>query len=289
MRTVLIVFLAFWFVASCDRTDDKDTSYSFFIAGHTYGNPNASNLRMHPAFVEKFEFIHSYPKIEFGIFTGDLVRNSTIENWDSVEVDLAKLQIPYYVIPGNHDTYNRALYEERFGDKENQNRTYSFFQFHDDLFILLDGNLDHWNISGNQLDFLEKTLMENAPEARNIFVFVHELIWWDEANEFAEVKLNWPPYTPDTTNYWNTIEPLLRKQGKPVFICAGDLGASNQASALMFAEKDGITYLASGMGGNKDENFILANVDEKGDVRFDVIALRGELYRLGKAKDFKIH
>jgi len=288
-RLFVLIIVLLIFAVSCQLPEEKSNAYSFFVAGHTYGNPNAKNLHLHPAFVKQFETIHNHPGIAFGIFNGDLVRKSTPENWDSVEVDLAKLKVPYYVVPGNHDTYNRPLFEEKFGDPENEFRTYSFFKKQQDLFILLDGNLDKWSITGKQLEFFTKVIHQEAPTARNIFVFVHELIWWDEANEFAEVKLNWPPYTPDTTNYWSTIEPLLRKQGKPVFICAGDLGASNQASAIMFAEKDGITYLASGMGGNKDENFLLVDVDENGKVEFEVVALRADPGRLGKIKNYLLN
>lgn len=276
------------FIGSCQLPDKNTDAYSFFVAGHTYGNPNASNLYLHPAFVKQFETIHNYPGIAFGIFNGDLVRKSTPENWDSVEVDLAKLKVPYYVVPGNHDTYNRPLFEEKFGDPENEFRTYSFFKKRQDLFILLDGNLDKWSITGKQLDFFTKVIREEAPTARNIFVFVHELVWWDESNEFSSVKLNWPPYTPDTTNFWNTIEPALERTEKPVFLLAGDLGASNKASALMFAQQGNLTYVASGMGGNKDENFLFVDVDKNGKVEFKVFALRGDPGRLGKIESYKV-
>lgn len=276
------------FIGSCQLAEEKTDAYSFFVAGHTYGNPNASNLHLHPAFVKQFETIHNHSGIAFGIFNGDLVRNSTPENWDSVQVDLAKLRVPYYVVPGNHDTYNRPLFEQKFGDPENDFRTYSFFKQQKDLFILLDGNLATWNITGKQLEFFAKVLKDEAPAARNIFVFVHELIWWDESNEFSSVKLNWPPYTPDTTNFWNTLEPMLASTTKPVFLVAGDLGASNQASALMYAEKGKLTYLASGMGGNKDENFLFVNVDKNGKVEIDVFALRGESGRLGTIESYKV-
>lgn len=289
MRKLFILILFLLAFVGCDQHPDKNSeAYSFFVAGHTYGNPNASNMRMHPAFVQQFETIHNYPEIAFGIFTGDLVRNSTPENWDSVEVDLANLQVPFFVVPGNHDTYNRPLFEKKFGDPENGFRTYSFFKNEEDLFILLDGNLDRWSITGKQLDFFIKIIKEEAPKARNIFVFVHELIWWDESNEFASVDLNWPPYTPDTTNYWGEIHPLLTDTNKPVYIIAGDLGASNKASALMFAEKDNITYLASGMGGNKNENFLFVDVSKNGHVEVQVFALRGDPGRLGKIESYKV-
>jgi hypothetical protein len=289
MRRLLVLIMVLLTFAGCNQhSARKSGEYSFFVAGHTYGNPNATNLHLHPAFVQQFETIRNYPGIAFGIFNGDLVRNSTPENWDSVEVDLAKLRIPYFVVPGNHDTYNRPLFEQKFGDPEKGFRTYSFFKQHEDLFILLDGNLDKWSITEKQLEFFKNVISEEAPAARNIFVFVHELIWWDESNEFSSVKLNWPPYTPDTTNYWGEIQPLLAGTKKPVFLVAGDLGASNKASALMFAEKGNLTYVASGMGGNKDENFLFVNVAENGKVEFEVFALRGDRGRLGKIESYKV-
>jgi len=184
--------------------------------------------------------------------------------------------------PGNHDTYNRQLYESRYG------KTYYSFQRGNDLFIVLDGNLDHWNISGKQLDFLLGTLENIEPGMKQVFIFVHQLIWWDRQNIFSQVNLNWPPYTPDKTNYWTKIEPVLQDLSVPVIVFAGDLGANKQATPVMFYQEGNITYIASGMGNGEKDNFILVTVNENKAPEYELVSLGGERTDMGALQDYKL-
>ena len=261
--------------------------YSFFIAGHTYGNHLAENIHLHPPFKNQFAYIRDYPDITFGILTGDIVRESNVKSWDAVDEDIADLGMPVYFAPGNHDVNNRELFELRYGDPLNNNRTYRYFKNEQDLFIVLDSELDEWNISGDQLTFLMDVIGENAKDSRNIFVLVHALIWWDDENIFKNVHTNWwPPFIPDTTNYWTDVEPLLQSTSKPVYLVAGDLGANEQATPYMYYKDGNIIYIGSGMGNLVDDNFLFVRADSLGNVSFDLIALQGDKHRFGKLEDY---
>lgn len=123
--------------------------YSFFVAGHTYGQPGINNEGFHPPFKEKFEYIQSRGEIVFGVLTGDIVKpNPTEQDWDEIDADIIELGLPVYFAVGNHDMENRPLFESRYGI------TYYHFIYNSDLFIVLDPNIDGWNISGEQLVFL---------------------------------------------------------------------------------------------------------------------------------------
>ncbi len=277
-----------WLI-SCQQENPDNNAYSFFVAGHLYGKPwKYNNDRPHTPFVDYIPEINNHPGIAFGIFTGDVVRKPERANFDTLIKDLSTLNVPWYVVPGNHDIGDRELFRKYFGDTLNDNRPYRCFTYNRDLFILLDANEDKWNIKGKQLEFLKKTLAEKAPEIRNIFVFVHQLIFWNNNNEFRNIHVNWPPDIPDTTNYWSEIEPLLAGTKKPVFLFAGDLGANNQATPFLYYKKNNIVYIASGMGNMKNDNFIFVNVNRDGKVTFDLIALQGDPHRLGKPEDFKM-
>ena len=281
---LLILFI------SCENTYEKKVNepYSFFVAGHTYGKPLATNLGLHPPFKAAFPIIKSHPGIKLGVLTGDLVRYATQESWDSVNTDLSQLGMSVYIAPGNHDIDEQNYFRTYFGDTVNDRPTYRQFIVNNDLFIVLDGNIDKWSIKGDQLKFLKKTLDQHSNEVRNIFVFIHQLIWWNKNNEFRNVKLNWPPDTPDSTNYWTEIEPILNNQNKPVMIFAGDLGANKNATPLLYYKKNNIEYIAGGMGNMVNDNFVIANIDEDGEVSFDLIALQGDPDRLGKLTDYKL-
>ena len=130
LSLVLVLF-------SCDKNEDGTTeespiSYSFFIAGHTYGSPGVDNDGLHPAFKNKFDLIQSDGHIGFGVLTGDIVITGTEQNWNEVDNDIIDLGLPVYFAAGNHDMTDRVLFESRYG------QTYYSFVHQSDLFIVLD-------------------------------------------------------------------------------------------------------------------------------------------------------
>jgi len=284
----LYIIVTSMIVASCGKEPEPipDTTYSFFVAGHTYGTPGGNDIGFYPFFKNEFDAIRSYPRMIFGILTGDIVQISNEESWDTIDSEIKTLGLPVYFAPGNHDTYNYELYRERYGDPEHNHRTYGSFRQHNDVFILLDANIDNWNISEDQLDFVQTVLEENKGTVSHVFVFVHQLIWWDEHNEFQNIVINWPPYTPDTTNYWGTVEPIFQHYPAPVLFFAGDLGANKPATPYMYYESGNVTYIAGGMGAGIDDNYLFVTVDMAGNVNFDLIALQGDRHRFGNLEDY---
>lgn len=277
MKNLFLLLVLVFILHSCNRNNEEQ--YSFFVAGHTYGAPMANNQGLHPPFASEFDKLNRNPHLKFGVLTGDIVRMSDTASWDAVDRQLEKLHVPVYFCPGNHDTYNRKLYESRYG------KTYYSFNAGNDLFIVLDGNLDRWNITGDQLDFLTTALQEAKSGVNNVFVFIHQLIWWDENNIFSSVKLNWPPYTPDTTNYWPVIEPMLQDLKAPVYIFAGDLGASTKASPVMYYPDRNITYIGSGMGSIVADNYIIVTSGPGRQVSFELVTPGNDQHKLGNLED----
>ena len=273
---------------SCDKNEDGTTeespiSYSFFIAGHTYGTPGVDNDGLHPAFKNKFDLIQSDGHIDFGVLTGDIVITGTEQNWNEVDNDIIDLGLPVYFAAGNHDVTDRTLFESRYG------QTYYSFVHQSNLFIVLDPNIDGWNISGNQLDFLENVLNTEAQNVNNIFVFFHQLLWWEPDNIYQNVVLNSFSGRADTINFWNEIEPLFNELAKPVHMFAGDVGAYYTGSEFMYHQYENITLIASGMGGNVRDNFIIIDVHEDASVSFRLIALNApDISALGDLEDYTL-
>ncbi|MCF8358761.1 MAG: metallophosphoesterase [Prolixibacteraceae bacterium] len=155
MRTIFFLVALMLFACSPEKKSDPEP-YSFFVAGHTYGQPGVNNIGLHPPFKQKFSCIQSRSEIKFGILTGDIAAPvPTAKDWDEVDADIDSLGIPVYFAVGNHDMKERDLYEERYGD------TYYHFIFNNDLFIVLDPNMNNWNISGKQLSFLKNVVNDN--------------------------------------------------------------------------------------------------------------------------------
>ncbi|MDG2152934.1 MAG: metallophosphoesterase [Crocinitomicaceae bacterium] len=281
LSLVLVLF-------SCDKNEDGTTeespiSYSFFIAGHTYGSPGVDNDGLHPAFKNKFDLIQSDGHIGFGVLTGDIVITGTEQNWNEVDNDIIDLGLPVYFAAGNHDMTDRVLFESRYG------QTYYSFVHQSDLFIVLDPNLDEWNISDDQLQFLENALNSEAQNVNNIFVFFHQVLWWEPDNIYQNVTLNSLAGRADTINFWNEIEPLFNGLSKPVHMFAGDVGAFNTGSEFMYHQYENITLIASGMGGNVRDNIIIIDVHEDASVSYRLIALNDpDINALGDLLDYEL-
>jgi len=233
---------------------DNDDSYDFFIVGHAYGHPQGLNRGLHPAFVNQIDFINNEKSIELGIFTGDILRCRRPVCVDRVKQQLSLLDMPVHIAPGNHDLYQN--FETDFNDY-----FYSFVH-KGDLFIILSPGLDNWNITNNQLTFLEKTLANNKETTRRAFVFMHELIWWSP-EEYPEIKINYAENYPGETNFGTQIMPLLLSFQKRVYLFAGDLGCTKYVSQYMMQDTANITLMASGIGSNTKEYYLRVKVSHE--------------------------
>ena len=277
----LLFILLFFNLLSCNK-EDIIKNYSFFVAGHTYGEPKVDNVGFHPPFKDKFNLINNNKLIELGILTGDIVITSSNKNWDEIDSDLELLNCPVFFAPGNHDVDIPGVYESRYG------KTYKSFIHNSDLFIILDPNIDNWNITGNQLLFLKNTLNENHSNVDNIFVFFHQMLWWEPDNIYRNVKMNSNAGRSDSINFWTQVEPLFRSLNNKTYMFSGDVGALNQSSAFMYHNYENITLIASGMGDGVRDNFIIIEVNDN-KIHFNLIALNGnDINSLGHLTDYEL-
>ena len=61
MKRIAVAFIALVLVSNVIGQEDT-VLYSFFSAGHTYGNPNTPHPGLHYPFVEYIPKIRNYPK-----------------------------------------------------------------------------------------------------------------------------------------------------------------------------------------------------------------------------------
>jgi hypothetical protein len=277
----LILFVALLGLSAMSQ--NITNRYSFFVAGHSYGAPGVNNPGFHPPFKNKFKFIQNRAEIKFGVLTGDIVSaNPIAKDWDEIDAEIESLGLPVYFAVGNHDMEDRPLFESRYDS------TYYHFIYNNDLFIILDPNLDGWNITGTQLEFLESVLSSNSEKVSNIFVFFHQILWKESNNAFNYIKWNSSAGRDNTINFWSRIEPLFNSLNNEVIMFAGDLGAS-WASDVSYDKYDNITLISSGMGHEDGENFIVVNIDTNNLIDFDLICLSDtNLNCLGELIDYQM-
>jgi len=263
----LLTYIAIFLITCSLASQSQSPIYSFFSAGHTYGNPINFQHGLHPPFEDYINNVNDYPNMILGFLTGDVVPIATPAYWDAAQADIDKLNMPVHIAAGNHDIGDEFV--NRFEDY-----FFSLVQ-NSDLFIVLTPGLDDWNISGEQLEFLTNTLDDNYTLVNNIFIFLHELIWWSPVNKYNVIDINFEPHFPGSTNFDDVVKPLLLSYPNPITIYAGDLGATEGVSPFMYDKFDNITLIGSGMGGGIRDNIIITDVYED-SVRFKLVAINGE-------------
>ena len=257
----LLVCLSFRAFAQ-EQTDE----YSFFVAGHTYGAPGVDNVGFHPPFKEMFPYIQGRSEIEFGVLNGDIVSPFPIaQDWDEIDADIELLGLPVYFAVGNHDMENRPLFEARYGD------TFYDFTYNNDLFIMLDPNIDGWSITGDQLFYLESVVNEQSPLVENIFVFFHQILW-REPDFFNHIFWNSDAGRIDPVNFWSAVMPIFSPLPNKVTMMAGDLGAP-WSTIVSYDRYHNIELIATGMGRDIGDNFIVVNVETDKSVNYDLICM----------------
>jgi len=243
--------------------ENKDQGYSFFVAGHVYGKPDGA------AYNGIYEPFKSNSKLNdcvfmpLGFLLGDVVKEASNHEFNILKNDIRSIgnKTHIYISPGNHDVgtgpYNakRDIYVQNFGE------TFKYFKYEKDLFILLDANLNNWNIIDDQLQML-KSLNSGEKEYNNVFIFSHQVIWADTSNKhFSGLIVNSYEGKSEKVNFWNEVFPVINGIGEKVFMFAGDVGAFNNNSEFFYDNILGVDFFATGMGGGKRDNFLLIHVN----------------------------
>ena len=235
----------------------QEETYRFFVAGHVYGTPRVDVVGVHPPFQRELnELMDSKTPAEFGVLTGDVVWRPTMQNWKEIDEVLEQLGIEVHIAPGNHDK-RRNIFEYRPGN------SYYTFERNRDLFIILDNDTSDWSVRGEQLEFLTSAISQ-AHNHRNIFVFMHQLAWWEPDNEFHCAKINSRSRKAGASNFHTELMPLFRGTENDVYVFAGDSGAFLNRDP-MFHRDGNVRWIASGMGGGNG-NFLVVDVSDKVDI-----------------------
>ena len=164
---------------------------------------------------------------------GDLIYGygpaSKEKQWAKYEAVTKEIHVPYYQVPGNHDTHSkeaRRIYGRHFG------KFYQSFDYGDCHFVLLDSTEEErWGYVGPaQLDWLKQNL--KATHAQAVFVFLHFPVWEPER------------VTPEYYEFWaGTLHPLF-KASRVRAVFAGHYHTYGPTR-----EFDGIRYFITGGGG----------------------------------------
>ena len=120
---------------------------------------------------------------EFVVMIGDVIEGGggssfQIEaKWNEAKSHLDSLKVPLFIIPGNHDIWDRASYDVW---KQVIGETYSAFSYANCRFVFLNSEEIHGTgeagFGTRQLNFI-KNQIHRHKQSKQIFFFVHQPIW----------------------------------------------------------------------------------------------------------------
>ncbi|MCS7045339.1 MAG: metallophosphoesterase [Gemmataceae bacterium] len=241
--------------------DDNDTFHFVVVSDRTGGH----RARVFSQAVEQINLLQP----AFVISVGDLIEGYTkdaarlAEEWKEFQSYTAKLTMPFFYVPGNHDLANPLqvdVWKERFG------RRYYHFLYKDVLFLAVSSDDPYEENSGpriskEQLDYFQRVLAENRA-VRWTIVCLHKPMW---------------VHTNLETNGWLEMEKLLA--GRPYTVFAGHVhryqkfvrngqnyyqlattGGISKMRGLSYGEFDHIVWVTMGKHGPTLANILLDGI-----------------------------
>src|SRR5688572_16662733 len=155
---------------------------------------------------------------EFVMSVGDLIEGYTKDTkeierqWEEFQSFTAKLKMPFFYVPGNHDLSNEMQHRkwaERFGKK------YYHFVYRDVLFLCLNSEDPQRHMSAEQVEYVRKALAENK-NVRWTLAFLHQPLWVYE-NRAAQTAQDEKP------TGWLDMENALAADGRQYTVFAGHM------------------------------------------------------------------
>ncbi|GMW01173.1 MAG: hypothetical protein AMXMBFR84_23100 [Candidatus Hydrogenedentota bacterium] len=224
---------------------------------------------------------------EFVMSVGDFIEGyeNTVEQldlqWERFLKDVARLKMPFFFVPGNHDNGKplwAEVYNRRFGVP------YYHFKYKNVLFLCLSSNDAPDNSTGigeAQIAYVKKTLEENQ-DVRWTLVFQHKPLWNDEgALGWKEVEAllkgrKVSVFAGHTHNY------LSQERDGISFITMATSGGGSQLRGAAFGEFDHFAWITMTDDGPIVANLMLDGV-QPADLRTPEMAEELALFRSDKA------
>ncbi len=209
----------------------------FVVLGHIRGDAGRGLSPRLPELLDRVRRIRP----EFVLLTGDIIWGdvqdevtdpaSLERQWNEVDSALATLGVPVLRVPGNHDIsdgVSRDLYARRYGLPPQAVQVGpSRILLLSSAWIPAPGDTGKRRyvrghpLDAGQIEFLRRELASAPGTARQTFVAMHHLLWWD----------------PDDGPWWREVHPLLAQAGVTA-VFTGDYGPLKFSTL----ERDGVRY-----------------------------------------------
>jgi predicted phosphodiesterase len=223
---------------------------------------------------------------EFVVGTGDYIegyedqREGIDAQRDRSMANFAKLEVPMFFVPGNHDV-GRPMwleaYKARFG------KAYYHFVYKNVLFLCLSTNdtpESGTGISPEQVEYAKRVLSENA-KVRWTFVMQHKPLWNENNEQWKQIAeaLKGRPYTVFCGHTHNYLSQEIDGMS---YITQATTGGGSALRGPAYGEFDAIAWVTMTPKGPKIANLLMDGILDK-DIRTPEVAKDRMLFSMDRA------
>ena len=245
-----ILFIAL-LIGACSSKSEKDLH--FFVAGGVSGSTDSTGATLYEPFANYLTWAIKDTTLDFGVFTGNMVRHSNDSSWAKMDLALKNLPFDIHRVPGFRDLGEASYYAKKFGNPEHHFvKSNNFFQFWE---VTSNG----WNVSDKQLKDLKSMVAQKGYD--NVFLFVHPVTWYDQDRTPQIIPNNIDGRGETSTFYSNTLQQL-NALNIPVYLFSGGVGEKAVGSEITIHKFNNVHLISSGMGGGKWDNILQVFVKE---------------------------
>lgn len=203
---------------------------------------------------------------EFVLSVGDLIDGYTKDpnvwnaEWNEFDALVNRLDMPFYYVPGNHDTSNELLTEAW---KKRHGRDYYYFIHKNVLFIALNTDeIKNGGISEKQVQYVKNVLNANQ-DVQWTLIFMHRPLWsYGDQAGFAAIgnALKGRKYTLFSAHHHNYQYQVV--DGMDHYVLATTGGGSDMNGPEV-GEFDHITWVTMKKDGPKVAHLDLTGIYDK--------------------------
>jgi predicted phosphodiesterase len=223
---------------------------------------------------------------EFVMSTGDFVegyeetREQIDAQIDKFMAEIAKLEVPFFFVPGNHDV-GRPVWSEAYNARHGV--SYYHFVYKNVLFLCLstnDGPEKETGIGPEQVEYAKKVIAEHA-DVRWTLVFQHKPLWNDDNAEWKQIAeslkgRNVTFFAGHTHNYLSQSEHGIS------FITQATTGGGSPLRGPAYGEFDGIAWVTMTEEGPRVANLLLDGILDR-DIRTPETAKANAIFSMDRA------
>jgi len=259
MIKLVCVFSFALFLGACASKSEKDIH--FFVAGGVSGPTNSTTTALYEPLTNYLSSLVNDKTLDFGVFTGNMVRHSNDSSWTKLDLALKNLPFDIHRVPGFRDLGESSFYINKFGNSERH------FVKSNNFFQIWEVTNNGWNVSEKQLKDLKTAIAKKGYD--NVFVFVHPVSWYDQ-DRTPQIIPNNIDGRSETSTFYTTTLQQLNALNIPVYVFSGGVGEKANGSEITIHKFNNVHLIASGMGGGKWDNILQVFVkDGKTHIEID--------------------